>query len=550
MNSLEKRNKVRKALTLVEMVISLAIIMVLIAAMLPQVKAIQDSWASKRGASDAVQNGRILIDHIKRNLSKAVIVTDVSESSETDGYIEFQDNSGTVMRYDIAANNNIEFGEPGSLSEVGGPVTEFKFTCYDDDDLDTPLTISVDGVDGIRFIEVQLTVVNAAVNGQDKTFTTSVYLRTSAVVNGDMTLSTENIIGFADRHMAVCRIDNTHFFWSNGNTDDYVLSLDADTGAVTVESSYLTSKPRQYPALYKIDDTHILKVSTKGVWNGYASIYTIDPFTRAITEGTGHQYESRGLSPALAKIDDTHFLCNYRGAQTDGWACVLTVNPADWTITSGSFIEFDDFLGDYHSVAKIDDNHYLCTYREGVDFQAFVMTVESGTYALTNETPISISSQQANCRADIRQIDTNHFLCLYSMNSGDHRAVILVVNTSDWSVSTTGDIFVDTIESTGNVYASLESFDSENFVCLYGSTRNVPSSGDGVWAVQLTVDTGTWTISKSPKVKVPPTMNPSMSHSPAFSNIDNDRVFCIYDDASNVYGIVITKGGIKGPLLP
>jgi len=51
-----------------EMVIALAIMVVVIAAMLPQVKAINDGWDSRRGGSNAFQNGNVLIDQLKLKL--------------------------------------------------------------------------------------------------------------------------------------------------------------------------------------------------------------------------------------------------------------------------------------------------------------------------------------------------------------------------------------------------------------------------------------------------------------------------------------------------
>ena len=165
----------KKALTLLEMVVAMAIIAIIFAAVLPQFRAVQNSWDSKAAAAEVLQNGRVLIDHLNRNLSKAVRITSVSGSAVTSGYIEFEDNDGDVLRYDVAANNYVEYGQVGSLSDLAGPVSKFQLTCCDACDLDTPIT----DVNSIRFINVETTLTNSSTLGQDRTYATSVYLRTN-----------------------------------------------------------------------------------------------------------------------------------------------------------------------------------------------------------------------------------------------------------------------------------------------------------------------------------------------------------------------------------
>ncbi|MBN2138026.1 MAG: DUF1349 domain-containing protein [Sedimentisphaerales bacterium] len=162
------------ALTLPEMVIAMSMLGIIFASIVPQFSAIRNGWDSKQGAAESLQNGRILIDHFERNLSKAVKVTAVSESSDIDGYIQFEDNDGNNLRYEVA-NGYVQYGVVGDLSDLAGPVTQLQFTCYDACDLDTPIT----DVNSIRFVEVQTTLTNSAALGQDKTLAASAYLRTN-----------------------------------------------------------------------------------------------------------------------------------------------------------------------------------------------------------------------------------------------------------------------------------------------------------------------------------------------------------------------------------
>ncbi len=164
---------------MLEMIISLAIIAVMFAVMLPQFKNIQNSWASKQATAEALQNGRILIDRLSRDLAKAAQITAVSDPCDTTGYIEFVGNDAITYRYEIGADNIVEFGPVGTLSDLAGPVSRLQFTCYDDQDLDTPITT----VGDIRSVNVQITVTNAG-PGQEQTFTTQAYLRTNPANTG------------------------------------------------------------------------------------------------------------------------------------------------------------------------------------------------------------------------------------------------------------------------------------------------------------------------------------------------------------------------------
>jgi prepilin-type N-terminal cleavage/methylation domain-containing protein len=169
------RKSLFKGLTMMEMIISLAIMAVIFAAILPQFRNIQNSWASKQTNAEVLQNGRILIDCLNRNLAKAVRITAVSDPCDTTGFIEFKGNDAVTYRCEIGADNIVEFGPVGNLADLGGPVSKLQFTCYDAQDLDTPTTY----VQSIRFVKAEITLTNPAPLGQDKAFTAAVYLRTS-----------------------------------------------------------------------------------------------------------------------------------------------------------------------------------------------------------------------------------------------------------------------------------------------------------------------------------------------------------------------------------
>ena len=101
-------------------------------------------------------------------------------SSETKGYVEFEDNDGNTMRYEIGAGNLVQFGPVGSLSELAGPVSQLQFTCYDACDLDTAIT----DVNLVRSVKARATLTNSAALGRDQTFTAQAYLRTNSLGGG------------------------------------------------------------------------------------------------------------------------------------------------------------------------------------------------------------------------------------------------------------------------------------------------------------------------------------------------------------------------------
>ena len=89
---------IRRGLTLMEMIIALSLMTIVFASVVPLFGQMRDSWESKQAAADTMQNSRILIDHMRRNLSKAIKVTAVSDASQTDGYIEFENNQRLKLK--------------------------------------------------------------------------------------------------------------------------------------------------------------------------------------------------------------------------------------------------------------------------------------------------------------------------------------------------------------------------------------------------------------------------------------------------------------------
>jgi hypothetical protein len=161
----------------VELTIAVALMVIVVGAVVPLFRGIHNSWDTRQGEADLVQNGRVLIEHLRNQLAKSKGITSVSASTSTNGFIQFKGNDDLTYRYDIAADHYVEFGQTGSLTDLAGPVSTLKFSCYAADALTTPIT---DGND-IRLVKIETTLSNSAPMGHTQTWKTSVQLRCDLV---------------------------------------------------------------------------------------------------------------------------------------------------------------------------------------------------------------------------------------------------------------------------------------------------------------------------------------------------------------------------------
>ncbi|MCP4260618.1 MAG: type II secretion system protein [Planctomycetes bacterium] len=470
-----RNNKIRstRAMTLVETLIAMAIMAIIFAALLPQLRLINNSWDSKVGASETLQNGRVLIDHLNRNLSKASRITAVSDSSETNGYIEFIDNDVNNVRYDVnSISDYAQFGLIGSPSDLAGPVSQLQFTCYDSNDFSTPIT----DVNSIRFVKVQTTVINSADLDQDMTFTTQAYIRTNALPApmGDIYKLSEP--------------------W---------LEYDIQRGST--------------PALSQIDATHYLCAYTGMGVDGFAVVLTIDTDTWDVSKEVAFEYDDKnGMGPSLAQIDQTHYLCAYQGEDDDGWVRILKVNTGSWTISEEDSFEFDADFGKFPALVQIDQTHYLCAYAGvGNDGWVVVFSITAPLFdAITMETPFEFDTMLGVAPA-LLKIDSTHYLCAYEGPGDDGWAVVLTVNTDNWSVSKEMPFEFDPIQAW---WPALSQIDTTHYLCAYEDIND-----DGI-AVVLTVDTSTWAIAKETTFEYAPVQGIN----PALSKIDDTHYLCAW----------------------
>ncbi len=533
----------RDGLTLIEMILALSIIVIIFSAIVPLFRIIDGSWESKKGSAEAIQNGRALIEHLNYQLSRAVRIMAVSDSTETTGYIQFEANDGNDFRYEVNPSDYVTYGIVGDLSELAGPVSQFQFTCYDACDLDTAIT----DVNVIRAIKTDIAMTNSHSDGQDKTFYVWNYLRTSyAGVGSEFTQGTAYEYNSSKGQTpAVIQIDSNHYLVAcRGGSNDawaYILYVDPSDWTVSVlDSVEFDNQQCQDPTLAQIDSTHYLCVYEGQSNDGWACVLEVDTDTWHLDDVSSTEYiSSKAEEPSVIQIDSTHFLITVKGPGNDGWAGVLSVDPQDWSVDLESTYEFDSSAGKWSALAQIDSTHYLCAYTgSGNDGWATILTVNTGNWSISKADTFEYDTSNGRCPALIR-VDSGHYLCTYRGSGNDGFAKIIKVNTGSWTISAGAALEYDSDYSNE---PSLAQISETQFLCAYEGDNN-----DG-WAVILSVDTDTDTVSVEGDLYE---FDDNNGETPALARIDSGHMLCAYDGSgTDGWVVVLMPGTGSGEIRP
>jgi type II secretory pathway pseudopilin PulG len=536
------------AMTLVEVLVAMALLLVVFAAVVPQIRAIQNSWASKRQNVEVIQNGRVLMDHITFNLTQAQKITAVSDSSQTNGYIEFEDNDGNAMRYEMGAGNLVRFGPVGGLSGLAGPVSQLQVTCYDACDLDTPIT----DVNLIRSVRVQATFTNSAALGRDHTFTAQAYLRTNSLGGGGgggKTVSEEPLAEFEfdvfkGQNPVLCRIDaNHHLCVYKGGTgatgEGWAVVLIVDTGNWTITKGLpfvFDSKACGGPDLKPIDATNYLCVYQGDKGDGYAVILTVNPLTWTISKGTPLEFDMDFCSlPALSQIDSDDYLCAYSGSGNDGMAVILTADAVTGTITRGPTFVFDGTGIGHCALANVDNVHHLCAYSVGTSGGglATILTVDTVLKTVVREVGFFEFDTRQGMHNELQKIDQNHYLSAYRGWGEKGNTLILTVDTGTWTIGKGTTILYDTKSE----YPALAWIAGDDWLLAYsGQRQSEPDIGK---AMVLTVNTQTDSVATGTDY----IHDDAEGVSPALSKVDDSHFLCAYEGERNDgFATILTIG--------
>ena len=204
----------------------------------------------------------------------------------------------------------------------------------------------------------------------------------------------------------------------------------------------------------------------------------------------------------------------------------------DLEISKKTPYEFDSSNGETPALAQIDSTHYLCAYTgSGDDGWATVLTVDTGTWNITQGTSYEFDSSQGEDPALV-QIDSTHYLCAYEGAGDDGWAVVLTVNTSSWTVSAGTAHEFDTVECET---PALTQIDSTNYLCVY------EGDDDDGWSVILTVNTSDWTVTSDAAFE----FDTADGERPALERIDSSHHLCVYEGNGNTGQSVVLIPSIE-----
>ena len=192
-----KQNESRPGgMTVVELVVAMALMVVVMGAVLPLLAGIRNGSDTQRAQSEMIQNGRVLNEHLLRHLGQAMRVVQVSAASETGGYIEFKDANGVTNRYGVGAGDYVQFGPAGDPSDLAGPVSSLQFVCYDANDLTVPTQQPA----AIRLVTWEAILRSAGARTRDRSVSGACYLRANGNVLWESVTTTYD---FATRQQGV-----------------------------------------------------------------------------------------------------------------------------------------------------------------------------------------------------------------------------------------------------------------------------------------------------------------------------------------------------------
>jgi len=502
-------------------------------------------FASNIDGTDVLKYERERHDSSNQLAEYWVKLPSVSSSSDTYFYM-FYGNPTAADGQDKTNVWDTNFRMVQHLHESSG--THYDSTSYGNNGspfggVNQNATGKIDGADSLDGSDDYVEVSDDASLDITDAITVEAWVNGTGSPTGNIAKGTPHDFDSASGHdAALSEIDETHHLCAYSGTATgsagvaVVLTVDKETGTVTSGTSHQFDTTTFNPSLSRVDDSHYLCAYTGGGSDGWAVILTVNTETWTVTSGTAHEFDtSRGYEPALSKVDDTHYLCVYSGPGSDGFAVILTVDTDTWTVSSGTAHEFDTVSCDEPSLSKVDDTHFLCAYR-GFQFDGFavILTVNTSTWTISSGTAHEFDTDDGHEPA-LSTVDDTHHLCAYQGAGDDGFAVVLTVNTSTWTLSSGTKHEFDTSYCAD---PALSQVDSNHYLCAYTGP-----DFDG-YAIVLTVDTSAWTVTSATSYE----FDTSQGYEPALSRIDSTGYLSAYRGAGDD-GCALILNVEWGPIL-
>jgi type II secretory pathway pseudopilin PulG len=128
----EKIVRSYRAFTLVEVILVAGMIALVAGSLIGLVGNSYKDFKLGSDRSTLLQDGRSAIEQMVRILRQARAFGEVTESNDQAGRITFTDVDGTIKQFELnTQTDEIEYGQPDSLSALTDAVSSLVFTCYD-----------------------------------------------------------------------------------------------------------------------------------------------------------------------------------------------------------------------------------------------------------------------------------------------------------------------------------------------------------------------------------------------------------------------------------
>jgi hypothetical protein len=224
-------------------------------------------------------------------------------------------------------------------------------------------------------------------------------------------------------------------------------------------------------------------------------------------------------------IDTNHFFVCYQGSGSDGFASVFTVNTSTWAVTEQTTLEHDTQNQLWSSAVRIDINHFALFYLGSTtttDAYVQTFTVNTTNYAISTASSRFLFDTDVGSYNSAVMIDANHIINFWAGSGADGYAQVFTVNTTTWAVTTAGaSLEFDTVIGQ---YHSAHKIDDTHFLNFYAG-----NGSDGYVDV-FVVNTTTWAVS---------TVNTRLEYDTVLSawmssyKIDTNHFINFWSDTSN-----------------
>ncbi|MGQ9608146.1 MAG: prepilin-type N-terminal cleavage/methylation domain-containing protein [bacterium] len=128
---INQKNNFEKGVTLVELLLVVSILAIALSTIPMFTKSGDLAWNTEDNKAEVTQNALIGMDKLVRELKQSRSITEVSDSSNSFGYIQYVERDGTSEKRFRYNDGYLEFGDTDALDRLAGPIGSLKFTCYD-----------------------------------------------------------------------------------------------------------------------------------------------------------------------------------------------------------------------------------------------------------------------------------------------------------------------------------------------------------------------------------------------------------------------------------